>query len=546
MATNTTLCEPCSGRKITKPSTYWCSECEEAICDDCQQHHKVFKATRSHELIPIAKYKSIPSFITDIQHLCTYHNEKYQQYCVSHALPICFKCIKEHQKCNVIPLDEVTNNAKTSGHFQDLETRLMDLLQNIDIIRKDRKAYLESIEERKEIHLAEIQQIRNQINKHLDKLEKEIIQDLQKKECQCKKSNKMILSAVQAKENLITEYQKNLQSIKEHASDLQTFLVMRDIEMAVFENEQYLQSLGETNKFEPVDLIFKVDPGLINILDILRNFGSFEIKTQFQVTPTKTINDLKLRLQQEITTCGETVRGCCMSFNDEYLFTDYCWKKKLNVIASDGTFKYNMLLRPSDGFDMIFIDEKTIAITSGDSYKHIGIDIIYTESRKKINFINLPDRPWGITRDHNSLFVCVEGCGIYKINTADYTTSHVISCKLPPFSYVSVFDTTIYYTDWYDHSVVCCDRNGSRVWAFKDFSVLNFPRGIAVDNDGNVFVVGETSSNVVMISNDGKHYKQILTIDDGLREPSAIFFDKQTRKLLVANNKETAFLYSVT
>ncbi|VDI20928.1 Hypothetical predicted protein [Mytilus galloprovincialis] len=129
----------------------------------------------------------------------------------------------------------------------------MDLLRNIHRIKIDRKANLESIEERKELHLVEIQQTRKQITKRLNKLEKEIIQDLEKKECQCKKNIQTILSSVKETENLITEYQTNLQSIKQHASDLQTFLVMRDIEIKVLENEQYLQSLVETGKFEPVD-----------------------------------------------------------------------------------------------------------------------------------------------------------------------------------------------------------------------------------------------------------------------------------------------------
>ncbi|CAG2229938.1 unnamed protein product [Mytilus edulis] len=204
MATSSTHCGPCSERHITKPSVHWCSECEVSICDDCQKLHKVLKATRSHEFIPIAKYESIPSFITDIQQSCNYHNEKYQQYCVAHALPICFKCIKEHQKCNVIPLDEVTNNAKTSGHLQDLETRLIDLLHNIDRIKKDRNFNLESIEERKGRKLVEIQQIRNQINNRLDKLEKEILQDLEKKTFHCTENINKILSLMEEKSNLIT------------------------------------------------------------------------------------------------------------------------------------------------------------------------------------------------------------------------------------------------------------------------------------------------------------------------------------------------------
>lgn len=220
----------------------------------------------------------------------------------------------------------------------------------------------------------------------------------------------------------------------------------------------------------------------------------------------------------------------------------------LYVIASDDTLKYNMLLGSSGGFDTAIIDAKTIAITTGNSNTRIGIDIINTDSRKKIKFIPLPGRSYKITCDHDLLFVCVEGLGIYKVNTIDYTTgtSLVISCTLSWGSCVSVFNDKIYYTDCFVNSMVCCDRNGSSFWTFKDTLVLKCPSGITIDNDVNVFVIGETTSNVVLISNDGKHHKQILSKEDGLHEPSAIFFVKQTRKILVANTKETAFLYSIT
>lgn len=72
------------------------------------------------------------------------------------------------------------------------------------------------------------------------------------------------------------------------------------------------------------------------------------------------------------------------------------------------------------------------------------------------------------------------------------------------------------------------------------------PSGITVDNDGNVLVVGEKSSNMVIISNDGNQHREILTDEDGLRKPTAIFFDKQTSSLLVANANVIAFLYNVT
>jgi DNA-binding beta-propeller fold protein YncE len=77
-------------------------------------------------------------------------------------------------------------------------------------------------------------------------------------------------------------------------------------------------------------------------------------------------------------------------------------------------------------------------------------------------------------------------------------------------------------------------------WEFKDTSVLQGPRGISVDNDGNVYVVGGGSSNVVVISPDGQRHRQVLFAGDGLVNPRVLDHDKATNILLVVN--ESAFL----
>ncbi|CAG2187031.1 unnamed protein product [Mytilus edulis] len=563
MATNTSICGICSLRQITQTSKHWCPQCEEALCDECRDHHTLLKVTRSHEPIPISDYKSIPSFITDIQQSCIYHNEQYQQYCVEHALPICFKCINDHRKCNVTTLEKIINNVKTSEQFLDLESRLGDLLQNIDQIKKDRNSNVTNIEETKTRLVKEIRQKRAEINKRLDYLEKQIIKDLDKKACQNCESIQNVLSPVKEKEIIISKCQENFQKMKQYASDLQTFLGMNEIEVKVYENEQYLQSMKEAKRLEQLELEWTVDPFVETILNSLKNFGSIEMRTQTSsieftraknkqaqlqvVTTKKTIDDVKLILQKEITTDGIDIRGCCMSAEGDMLYTDYQVQgASLTVIASDNKLKYKMSVDPSLGFDITLIDEKTVAITSGESREKVGIDIIDIKKRSKIKFIKLPSSPYGIARDHNSLFVCVERRGIYKINILDGTTSCVISCILPSYSYVAVYTDRIYYTNYEDDSVVCCDRNGALVWTFKDDLVLNEPEGIAVDNNGNVYVVGEKSSNVVILSNDGKHHKELLTADDGLNSPSAIFLDRENRKLLVANTKKTAFLYNIS
>ncbi|CAG2248406.1 unnamed protein product [Mytilus edulis] len=241
MASNTSICGICSLRQITKVCKYWCPGCEEGICDECKEHHKLLKATRSHEPIPISNYKSLPSFITGIQQSCIYHNEQYQQYCVEHALPICFKCINDHRKCNVTTLEKVTNNFKTSEQFLDLESRLDDLLQNFDRIEQNRNSNMTNIDERKTQLVKEIRQKRAEINKHLDNLERQIIEKLGEKECQSKECIQKVLSILKEKETMVTKCQTNFLYIKQYATDLQTFLGIKDIEKEITTNGQHIK-----------------------------------------------------------------------------------------------------------------------------------------------------------------------------------------------------------------------------------------------------------------------------------------------------------------
>jgi DNA-binding beta-propeller fold protein YncE len=113
--------------------------------------------------------------------------------------------------------------------------------------------------------------------------------------------------------------------------------------------------------------------------------------------------------------------------------------------------------------------------------------------------------------------------------------------------YVATSGDKHYYTNTNTNTVTCCDLHGTIQWEFKDYRVLIGPHGISVDNDGNVYVVGYISNNVVVISPDGKHHRQLLSSMDGLLCPIVLDYDKSTNRLLVVNHQgSTAFLFDVT
>ena len=58
------LCGICESQHITKCADHWCPECDEGLCSDCQKHHSLSKATRTHGIISIENYKKLPKSIS--------------------------------------------------------------------------------------------------------------------------------------------------------------------------------------------------------------------------------------------------------------------------------------------------------------------------------------------------------------------------------------------------------------------------------------------------------------------------------------------------
>ncbi|XP_063418455.1 uncharacterized protein LOC134701257 [Mytilus trossulus] len=75
MATNdnTPFCDICQSRDLNKLAEEFCPQCEEALCGDCTEHHKISKSTKSHQTISLEKYNKLPSFIKQISHNCQEH-----------------------------------------------------------------------------------------------------------------------------------------------------------------------------------------------------------------------------------------------------------------------------------------------------------------------------------------------------------------------------------------------------------------------------------------------------------------------------------------
>jgi DNA-binding beta-propeller fold protein YncE len=152
----------------------------------------------------------------------------------------------------------------------------------------------------------------------------------------------------------------------------------------------------------------------------------------------------------------------------------------------------------------------------------------------------------GMAMRGDTLYYCAWDKGLRMLNLSDKSISDVINSDMTYVYYVATSGDKFYYTNCSTHTVTCCDLHGTTQWEFNSERVLQCPRGISVDNDGNVYVVGYKSNNVVVISPDGQRHIQLLCSMDGLVNPRVLEYDKSTNRLLVVNDERTAFLFDIT
>ena len=151
---------------------------------------------------------------------------KVMNYCPKHDTICCPVCIStNHKKCDDLKaIVELIKTAKTSSNIATMEQSLRDMKHNIYIAVKDREGNLTSIRKQRQHYSDEIKQIRVKINSHLDTIEQRIMGDLIDVEGNVKLQIENLLTELSKRSDTINEMQGTILALKEHATDLQTFL----------------------------------------------------------------------------------------------------------------------------------------------------------------------------------------------------------------------------------------------------------------------------------------------------------------------------------
>ncbi|CAG2205936.1 unnamed protein product [Mytilus edulis] len=503
-------CGPCGHDSIKKNAEKWCTDCNEGFCNVCEKAHRAMKMSRYHNFIQIGDYREIENVKVCLE--CKEHGSKLEMYCKLHEMPICLACFPaKHKSCSdaIIPLAEAAKNAKTSTSLADLEHTINNTIGNIRECVKDREAAKEKMETQ-EIRIKKLISItRQNINDRLDDLERKLLNDLSTTYSSC-------TSKYQNTHQMNIEIHNEVKAIQEAISSIDNY----NIEIEIHQ--------GITSLLKDVDCFAKIK---VDNRTISFPFKDAKIdQAQLPAQIRRSVHNTRLELRKKITIKqnGKTmyISGCTILSNGNLLIADSNGHNVLLEYNDDGTFIREIPIsgRP---YCLSLVDTDYIAVSYGvKGY----IEIIDYNKIIVIKSIKLKNSCWGISYSDGKIYVVVRGEGIVVLDM-EGTILCAIMCNIANVFNITTSKTRIYYTESNQNTVYCCSSNGEEIWSFKDKSLL-FSEGIAVDPDQNVFVVGFKSNNLLMLQDDGKVSKTLLTEADGIQNPTRVFYNKEKSLLL--------------
>ncbi|CAG2247298.1 unnamed protein product [Mytilus edulis] len=307
-------CGPCIEGKVNTKADIWCYNCDEGLCSTCSSHHKRYRLSRDHKTIDIKSYK--PS-VRAIKTECDKHGQQLNLYCPSHLMPCCDECISiSHSKCTGIKsLASIVEKTKIEKSKESVEKDINSVLQLLGKIVNNKSQNIKRGEQEYESIKEFIVKIRNEIDKHLTHLEKKIYQEADTILNQEKSKATDLIAEIEGKQKNLKKMQDQLHTVIPHASKLQSFLGIHQIEQQVHQCQRYIDDLDKDDRAKEFNIKMEKNNEVEKIIKKLGSLGELTVvktdmdlnketsvrrEAQVEYQEQSNINNMTMNIERDI------------------------------------------------------------------------------------------------------------------------------------------------------------------------------------------------------------------------------------------------------
>ncbi|KAL3870818.1 hypothetical protein ACJMK2_038858 [Sinanodonta woodiana] len=558
-------CDPCLTEHNAVQAKGLCVVCNDVLCEECIRSHRKNKASRGHK---INLLKDDPDYRHHAKNVSlhmacdTHEDEDAKFFCKDHAIFYCPECEPlAHKSCkNVFDLKK--HSARLLKERSP--TKASEELENIE-------AHLLKFTDTSQAHMKQVEFQINNLPYQIRALKKRIDEILDTLERKTKLEGNSLLNEevkelpdkIKECESLVTAVRNShrvLDAVVRNDDAVQTFYTIQKIQNhLIFYRKQISGPFSLTDCKELViyfdATLSALDPDVkVNVetkLEIRRDLDTPRTSlTSARTLSSRQSKEYTLKPEAEFIAkspnglgLGPCYTGIAHLSGDRLVLVDYnnkrcCLYDSSFTFVSDHTFT-------SHPMSVCVVRENTIAVSlQGDPDPAFHIMDVQNAVRS-IDTIALSRPIWGLAALSNSKFV------VSGVSTDNKYYWGVVSRKGKEKLFHELGDsgghvitdialdaskTRVYISLYGTHTVHCCDLEGVEYFRYKNYKDLIRPRGLAVDREGNVYVVGQESNTILQLSNDGT---LIHIFRKGVpAKPQQINFNLSGDTLMVTNFSE--------
>ncbi|XP_060605730.1 uncharacterized protein LOC132758192 [Ruditapes philippinarum] len=536
------LCSMCRNEGRNTEGEKYCVDCHDYFCVSCVKVHSKVPLCAGHKVLDKSQVKSGTSKAMPRApaERCDRHSHKHiDMYCQNHDNVGCSTCMAvDHRLCkDTFYIPEFIQNNTYQVESRDIQTKLKEIAKTLekqaDRFKQDKQRLLK----RKAEILADIRKFRQEINDHLDKLEKSSIDEIESKVKCLEDKIEDSLKQLQANKSRIRSANDKLAST--NTSHSEVFVYVKMGEDAANVANKYMEHVKIKSTVE--DIEFQPDRTILTQLEQKKTVGTLSEKPKktagnlFQIKENKLYN---VKVKSDENDC--VIESACCMEDGTIILADYNNKKlkRLN--------RYNYTVTdycdlPGQPWQMCMINNTQVAVTI-PSKKEVHF-ISLERKMKKTNNINTDYKCFGLTYAYNNLYISDQYTSVYmftllgrKLNqfSKDQSGHKLFSC-IGSLA-VSKDVTRIYVAD-YENGLIVLDNNGQVITSFID-KQLRGANCCYLTEAGSVLVSGYFSNNVLQFTCDGELIGEVIKADSLKRKIQTVCCNQQMTKMCISRTIE--------
>ena len=569
-------CASCKSLGRESKPTIFCFDCLEKLCQVCSEIRHTCKLLKHHKYIDIEKAfknddgaKTISMLSEYLDLSCDSHpDEAINYYCKDNDVFCCASCrLSDHKKCNSVlkvkELVEEESAKREKKYMNDLISNLSKyaetVVNTIESCATDYKKQVEEIGRN-------LKEIRTKINQIVDSLE-EAINDQARAMA---KQHALMTTEVTDSLKEITDdlhvYKGLTETIEAYGSKIHQCIITKNLMCKIRDQESAI--LDTTSAFRFTELSLKPQNTLLEILQI----GPNDTHKLAYVEEQTVNNRLPIYEGASLLEYDKIIKTCIRSVQENYkrnkspTYSSLVFLPNNDFVLIDTYYdEGHCILAKEDATVVASRDFKYCSDTSTGSRKPYCATVIKSgeiavsiPDKKKICIISAdkqlmstftvstkykPKAIHGLrTGDIAVAFDDPVAFGIISFDDIPEPTEkiHVYFShdkegrKLKNFNYMAVDENKSHVIQpcTADRAVYCFDFNGIPKFKYKgndDF----YPRGVAVDGYGSIFVCDDNNHAIHVISPAGNALRVIQQSEGCPIEPLAIGFKKNGEEFAV-------------